>query len=219
EFRRVLFRSGFTMGEHAEMMAKINRISKEDQDEFAVLSHHRAATARENGVFAQEIVPMWPGPKFRACVDEDNIIRGDTSVEKMRDLKPAFDKRYGTLTAGNSSPLTDGAAVTLIGDEARAKALGLTPRARIKDVAFVGVDPYEQLLIGPAIAIPLLLKRNKLKIADIDRFEIHEAFAAQVLSCLSSMNSDEFMDRYFGEKALGEIPMDKLNVNGGAIAI
>jgi acetyl-CoA acyltransferase len=211
--------TGFTMGEHGEMMAKLNRISKEDQDRLAVESHRKAAAAQEAGYLDQEIVPVWPAPKYQACIDKDNIIRQDTSVEAMKGLKPAFDKKYGTLTAGNSSPLTDGAAVALIADEARAKALGLKPKTLIKDVVFVGVNPYEQLLIGPAIAIPLLLKRNGLGIKDIDRFEIHEAFAAQVLSCIQSMESDEFMDRYFGEKSIGEFPQDRLNVNGGAIAI
>jgi acetyl-CoA acyltransferase len=201
------------------MMAKINHISRRDQDQFAVDSHKKAAAAQERGVFEEEIVPVWPAPRYEQCVQKDNIIRPDTSVDAMKDLKPAFDKKYGTLTAGNYSPLTDGAAVALIADEARAKSLGLKPKAYIRDVVFVGVNPYEQLLVGPAIAIPLILKRNGLTLKDIDRFEIHEAFAAQVLSCLRSMESDEFMDRYFGAKALGSIPMDRLNVNGGAIAI
>lgn len=211
--------TGLTMGEHAEIMAKLNRISRQDQDVFAVESHKKAAAAQENGVFDQEIVPLWPVPRYEICVDKDNIIRPDTSLDAMANLKPAFDKRYGTLTAGNSSPLTDGAAVCLVADEARVKSAGLKAKARIKDVVFVGVDPYEQLLIGPALAIPLLLKRNNLKLNDIDRFEIHEAFAAQVLSCTRSMESDEFMERFFGTKSLGAFPMDRLNVNGGAIAI
>jgi acetyl-CoA acyltransferase len=211
--------TGYTMGEHGEMMAKINRISKEDQDRLAVESHKKAAHAQESGYFDQEIIPVWAAPRYETCVQKDNIIRADTSLEAMRELKPAFDKKYGTLTAGNSSPLTDGAAVALIADEARAKALGLKPKVLIKDVVFVGVNPYEQLLIGPALAIPLLLKRNGLTFADIDRFEIHEAFAAQVLSCTRSMESDEFMEKFFGQKGLGAFPMDKLNVNGGAIAI
>lgn len=211
--------TGFTMGEHAEMMAKINKVSREDQDQFAVDSHRKAAAAQESGYLDQEIVPVWPAPRHDQCIDKDNVIRRDTSVDQLKELKPAFDKKYGTLTAGNSSPLTDGAAVTLIGDEARVKSLGLKPKARIKDILFVGVNPYEQLLIGPAIAIPQLLKKNGLTLGDIDRFEIHEAFAAQVLSCVYSMESDEFMDRYFGTKALGKIPMDRVNVNGGALAI
>ena len=211
--------TGYTMGEHGEMMAKINRISREDQDTFSVESHRRAAAAQEAGRFDEEILPIWPAPKYEICVDKDNIVRADTSVQAMRDLKPAFDKKYGTLTAGNSSPLTDGAAVTLIADEQRAKTLGLKAKVRIKDIVFVGVNPYEQLLIGPAIAIPQILRRNGLTLKDIDLIEIHEAFAAQVLSCVRSMESDDFMGRYFGTKALGQFPMDKLNVNGGAIAI
>jgi acetyl-CoA acyltransferase len=211
--------TGFTMGEHAEMMAKFNMISREDQDRFAVDSHMKAAAAQEAGHFDAEIIPVWPSPKYGACVDKDNIIRPDTSVEAMSGLKPAFDRKYGTLTAGNSSPLTDGASITLIGDEQRVKALGYKPKALIRDAVFVAVNPYEQLLIGPAIAIPLLLKKTGLSVKDIDRYEIHEAFAAQVLSCVRSMESDTFMDRYFGEKSIGEFPADRLNVNGGAIAI
>jgi len=115
--------------------------------------------------------------------------------------------------------LTDGAAVTLIADEKRAKDLGFTPKTYIKDAVFTGVDPYDQLLIGPALAIPQLLKRNKLTLADIDLIEIHEAFAAQVLSCIQAMESNEFMQEHFGTASLGEFPMDKLNVNGGALAI
>ena len=211
--------TGFTMGEHAEMMAKINRISKHDQDLFAVESHKKAAAAVESGYFDAEIIPTWPTPKYAVCVDRDNMVRADTSIEALKDLKPAFDRRYGTITAGNASPLTDGAAVTLIADEARAKSLGLKAKARIKDMVFVGVNPYEQLLIGPAIAIPLLLKKNGITLNDIDLFEIHEAFAAQVLSCTRSMESTDFMERHFGTKALGAFPMDRVNVNGGALAI
>lgn len=211
--------TGYTMGEHGEMMAKLNRISKEDQDAFAVASHRNAAKAQEQGFFDAEIVPVWPAPRYEPCVDKDNIIRGDSTVEALANLKPAFDKRFGTLTAGNSSPLTDGSAVTLIADEKRATSLGLIPKVRIKDMVFVAVNPSDQLLIGPALAIPLLLKKNGLALQDIDRYEIHEAFAAQVLSCIRSMESDDFMDKHFGERSLGAFPMDKLNVNGGAIAI
>lgn len=211
--------TGLTMGEHAEIMAKLNEISRRDQDLLAVRSHMKAAAAQESGFLEQEIVPIWPGPKFSDCVEKDNIIRRDSTAEALAALRPAFDKRYGSITAANSSALTDGAAFSLIADEQRALALGLKPKARIKDFAFVGVNPYEQLLIGPAIAIPLLLRRNKLTLADIDRFEIHEAFAAQVISCIRAMNSKDFCDRYFGSKPFGEVPEDKLNVNGGAIAI
>ena len=212
--------TGLTMGEHAEIMAKLNRISREDQDRLALESHKKAAAAQESGKFADEIVPIWPTFGYKSCVDADNLIRRDSTLEALAQIRPAFDTEYGTLTAGNSSPLTDGAAVVLITDEARAKSLGLKPKSRILDFVFVGVDPAEQLLIGPALAIPLLLKRNKLGLKDVDLFEIHEAFAAQVLSCLNSMESKEFCERHFGDtKAFGSIPREKLNVNGGALAI
>jgi len=212
--------TGLTMGESAEIMAKIGKISREDQDRFAFESHQKAAAAQEKGYFDQEIVPVWPGSRFKECVDKDNVVRKDTTLEALSGLRPAFDKKYGTLTAGNSSPLTDGAAATIIADEGRARDLGLRPKARIRDFVFVGVDPKEELLIGPAIAIPLLLKRQGMTLANIDRFEIHEAFAAQVLRCLQAMESAEFNQRYFGDsKAFGTVDRTKLNVNGGAIAI
>jgi acetyl-CoA acetyltransferase family protein len=211
--------TGFTMGEHGEMMAKKNGISLDDQNSFAVTSHKNAYNAMSNGYFTDEITPIWPAPKYKGCIDSDNVIRPDASLESMTKLRPAFDRKYGSLNAGNSSPLTDGASATLIADEKRAKDLGLKPKAYIKDVLFIGMDPYDQLLIGPAIAIPLILKRNGLKLANVDLIEIHEAFAAQVLSCIRSMENSEFMDRYLGEPPIQEFPMDKLNVNGGAIAI
>ncbi|NRA65715.1 MAG: acetyl-CoA C-acyltransferase [Pseudobacteriovorax sp.] len=211
--------TGLTMGESAEIMAKLNHISRSEQDDFAASSHQKASAAQESGAFDEEVVPVWPSPKFD-CIEKDNIVRGDTSVDKLSKLKSVFDRKYGSLTAGNSSALTDGAAVSLIADEGLAKDLGLSPKSRIIDFTFVGIDPLEQLLIGPAIAIPHLLKRNKMTFEDIDLFEIHEAFAAQVLSCTKSMASADFCEKYFGDtKAFGEIPEDKLNVNGGAIAI
>lgn len=212
--------TGLTMGEHSEIMAKKNGISREEQDKFAVASHKKAFLAQESGVFADEIVPVWAPPSFKTCVDKDNLIRGDTTLEALAKLRPAFDKKYGTLTAGNSSALTDGAAACLIADAGFAKSIGLSPKATIRDVLFVGVNPHDQLLIGPALAIPLLLKRNNLTIKDIDLFEIHEAFAAQVLSCIKSMDSKAFCESYLGDsKPFGLIPEEKLNVNGGALAI
>ena len=213
--------TGMSMGEHAEIMAKLNGITRKDQDEFALLSHRNAAAAAESGKFKDEIVPVWPAPKFLKCIDQDNIIRADTSLDSLGQLKPAFDRKYGTITAGNASALTDGAAAVVIADEQYAtKELGLTPKARIRDFVFVGVNPYEQLLIGPALAIPMLLLRNKLGIIDIELFEIHEAFAAQVLSCLRSMESADFCSRHLGlSRAFGAIPPERVNVNGGAIAI
>lgn len=212
--------TGMSMGEHAEVMAKLNGITREAQDELALLSHQRAAAAQAAGKFSKEIVTVWPGPRFKDAVSQDNIIRADTTTEGLAKLRPAFDRKYGTITAGNASALTDGAAAVVIADQAKAKNLGLKPRALIKDMVFIGVNPYEQLLIGPAITVPMILMRNGLGITDIDLFEIHEAFAAQVLSCLRSMESTEFCARHLGlAHAFGEIPPDKINVNGGAIAI
>ena len=212
--------TGLTMGESAEVMAKKNSISREEQDLFAESSHKKAAAAQEKGYFAEEIIPIWPAPKFNPAVDADNLIRKDTSLEALAKLKPVFDRRYGTITAGNASPLTDGAAISLIADEEFARSIGLKPKMRILDTVMVGVDPFDQLLIGPALAIPMLLKRNKLEIDNIDLFEIHEAFAAQVLSCLKSMESKDFNMKYFGSnQAFGSIPREKINVNGGATAI
>ncbi len=212
--------TGLTMGESAEIMAVKNSISRKEQDVFAEASHKKAAAAQDKGYFAEEIVPIWPSPKFNPAVSADNLIRKDTSLEALAALNPVFDWKFGTITAGNASPLTDGAALSLIADEEFAKSIGLVPKMRILDTVMVAVDPFDQLLIGPAIAIPILLKRNKLEIANIDLFEVHEAFAAQVLSCLKSMESKEFNQKYFGSaQAFGSIPLEKLNVNGGATAI
>lgn len=212
--------TGLTMGESAEIMAKKNAITRDEQDAFAESSHRKASVAQEKGYFAQELITVWPSPKFNPAVSADNLIRKDTSLEALAKLKPVFDRKYGTITAGNASPLTDGAAVSLIADEEFARSIGLVPKLRILDTVMVGIDPFDQLLIGPAIAIPMLLKRNKLELADIDLFEIHEAFAAQVLSCLKSMESKDFNQKYFGfSQAFGSIPAEKINVNGGATAI
>jgi acetyl-CoA acetyltransferase family protein len=210
--------TGFSMGEHAEMMAKINNIAREDQDQVALRSHHRAAEAQN--FLAGEIVPVWPAPKYETMIPADNMVRADTSLEALSALRPVFDRQHGRITAGNASPLTDGAAVNLIADETFAKELGLKPQARIKDFCFVGVTPHPQLLLGPAVAIPMLLKRNGLSLADIDCYEIHEAFAAQVLSCVKCMADPEFMEKHFGDsKGFGELDMERVNRHGGAIAI
>ena len=212
--------TGFTMGEHAEQMAKLNTIPRAEQDEFALASHRKASAARQANKFADEICPIWPPPDYRQAVEADNIMRDDADLPSLQRLRPVFDRKYGSITAGSSSPLTDGAAITMIADQQRAKDLGLTAKAKILDFMFVGVDPFKQLLIGPAVVIPQILRRNKLSLKDIDLFEIHEAFAAQVLSCQRALASSDFCAAHGGNgKACGAIPEDKLNVNGGAIAI
>ena len=212
--------TGLTMGQHGEIMAEKNEISRKDQDLFALASHQKASQAQKKGILAEEILPLWPAPHYKDVIDHDTIIRSEGTLESLSKLKPVFSKPYGTLTAGNSSPLTDGAAATLVCDEKRAKALGFEPLVEVVDVEFVGCDPYDQLLVGPALAIPRILKKHRLKISDIDRFEIHEAFAAQTLSCLELMDRKKFFEDNFGtSRVLGRIPDEKINVNGGAIAI
>ena len=212
--------TGFTMGEHAEQMAKLNHIPRSEQDEFALASHQKASTARKENKLAAEICPIWLPPDYKKVVDADNIIRDDADLSSLQRLRPVFDRKYGSITAASSSPLTDGAAVTMITAAKRAQDLGLAAKAKIRDFMFVGVDPFKQLLIGPAVVIPQLLRRNKLSMKDIDLFEVHEAFAAQILSCQRALATADFFTTHFGtSKPCGEIPADKLNVNGGAIAI
>jgi acetyl-CoA acyltransferase len=209
--------TGQLMGEAAEDMVKRHGITREAQDEFAVRSHHRAAAAVASGRFADEIVPVeTPDGK---TIFADTIVRGDTTVEKMAKLRPAFAKD-GTLTAANSSALTDGAGAVLLMSEEKAKALGYKPRASFRSWHYVGVDPWDQLLIGPAIAMPKALERAGLEFKDIGLVDIHEAFAGQVLCVLKMLASDAFARERVGhEKALGEIPMEILNVHGGSVPL
>lgn len=210
-------RTGKSMGEHCELMAREWNISRAEQDALAAQSHHKAAAAYERGFYEDLLVP------FRA-VARDNILRADTSVEKLATLKPAFDKTsgHGTLTAGNSTPLTDGAAAVLLGSEDWARAHGLEVQAYFVDAQVTAVDFVhgEGLLMAPAWAVPQLLARNGLSVADFDFFEIHEAFAAQVLCTLRAWESDSFCRERLGlEAALGPIDPAKLNVVGSSLAL
>ncbi len=209
--------TGETMGESCEKMADRNGISRQAQDEFAVASHHRAAAAVESGRFLAEVctVRLSNGAEVIA----DGLIRADTSVEKLAKLRPAF-KRDGTITAGSSSPLTDGAAAVLLMNEEKARALGLSPLAVVRGWSYVGVDPLDQLLIGPALAIPKLLDRLGLNLRDLDLIDLHEAFAAQVLSVVQALESDAFARARLGKSsAVGKIDPARLNVHGGSLAI
>ncbi len=209
--------TGQVMGEAAEEMARRNEISRDAQDEFAARSHHRAAAAIATGRFDGEVVPVQT-PDGR-WVHADTLVRGDTSVEKLAPLRPVFAKD-GTLTAGNSTPLTDGAAAVLLMSEDKARALGLRPLARFASWSYVGVDPADQLLMGPALAMPKALDRAGLTLADIDLVDLHEAFAAQVLTILKMLGSDAFARARLGrERAVGEIDPARLNVHGGSIAL
>lgn len=209
--------TGEVMGEAAERMAERNGVTREEQDAFAVASHHRAAAAVASGRFADEIVPVTN--KKGQTVYADEIVRGDTSTEKLGRLRAAF-KKGGTLTAGNSSALTDGAACVLLMSEEKAKELGLAPLAAFRSWAYVGVDPADQLLMGPAIAMPKALDKAGMKLADIDRVDMHEAFAAQVLSVLRMLESDAFAKARLGkDAAVGTVDPERLNVHGGSVAL
>jgi acetyl-CoA acyltransferase len=211
--------TGLTMGESAEKMAKENAISRADQDEFAHRSHTLAAQAWADGRLREEVMPVFVPPSYEAF-DEDNLVRKDSELDAYAKLKPVFDRRYGTVTAGNSSPLTDGASALLLMSEKKAKALGFEALGYLRSYAFAAVDPAEQLLMGPAYAAPLALDRAELKLKNMDLIDMHEAFSAQVLSNIQALESDTFAQQKLGrDKRVGKIDWDKLNVSGGSIAL
>jgi len=211
--------TGESMGQSAEKMAKENGISREAQDQVALISHQRAAAATADGRIAAEIAPWFGGRNMDQVVTTDNLIRADTSLDALAKLKPVFDRRYGSVTAGNSSPLTDGAATVLVMTEEKARALGYTPLTRIRSYAVAAVDPGWQLLMGPAYAVPLALDRAGITWNDLGVVEIHEAFAAQVLSNAQAWASQAWADRLGRSRPVGEVDWDKTNVMGGSIAI
>lgn len=210
--------TGETMGESAEKMAKINGIPRGDQDHFALRSHRLAAAGTDDGRLTAEIVPVYVPPSFEPMTS-DNGIRADSTMEKLKSLKPVFDRKYGTVTAGNSSPLTDGASAVLLMREERARSLGYEPVAYIRSYAYAALDPGEQLLMGPVLAAPVALQRAGLSLGDMDLIEMHEAFAAQVLCNLHGFESRAWAERAGFSEPLGEVDRSKLNVMGGSIAI
>lgn len=213
--------TGLTMGESAEIMARKNGISREAQDELAERSHARAAAAWREGKLGGEVMAVPIPPRYERTSARDNIVREDATVEALARLQPVFDRKYGTITAGNASPLTDGAAALVLVSEEKARALGLRPLGFVRSWAYAALDPRDQLLQGPAYAAPIALDRaGGLGLADMDLVDMHEAFAAQVLSNLQAFASKEFAERELGRKApLGEVDPAKLNVNGGSIAL
>ena len=210
--------TGETMGVSAEHMAKANGITRQAQDELAVRSQATAAAAWENGILAAEVSSVTT-PEGKV-VDQDLLMRPGVTLQKLSRLKPAFDKKsgQGSLTAGNSSALTDGAAAVLIMSEAKAAELGFTPLAAIKSWSYVGVDPADQLLIGPAIAMPKALKKAGLTMADMDVIDIHEAFAAQVLSVTQKLADSQWCGSH-GCNDSCAVDESKLNILGGSIAL
>jgi len=211
--------TGESMGESAEKMAKLNSIAREEQDHFALRSHRLAAAGTADGRLTAEIMPVYVPPKFESVLTSDNGIREDTSYEALAALKPVFDRKYGSVTAGNSSPLTDGGACVLLMSEEKAKALGYSPLGIIRSYAYAALDPGEQLLQAPVLAAPVALKRAGLTLKDMDLVEMHEAFAAQVLSNLKGFESKYWAERAGFSQPVGEVDRAKLNVMGGSIAI
>ncbi|MGZ3742972.1 MAG: acetyl-CoA C-acetyltransferase [Pseudobdellovibrionaceae bacterium] len=209
-------RTGLSMGEHTELMVKEWKISREDQDQLTLLSHQNAAKAYDEGFF-DDLVFEFHG------IRRDGVVRKDTSLEKLAKLKPAFDRSpSGTLTAGNSSPLSDGSSAVVMCSDQGLKELGLQPWARFVDAQVAAVDFVhgEGLLMAPTKAVPKMLARNGLKLQDFDYYEIHEAFAGQVLCTLKAWESEEYCKKHLGlDKALGPIDRSKLNIKGSSVAI
>jgi acetyl-CoA acetyltransferase family protein len=208
--------SGLNMGETAEVLARRFHISREEQDAFALRSHQRAVAARER--LRAEIVPFYPPPHIEP-VNDDIGPREDQTMEKLARLKPLFDRNYGTVTAGNSCMITDGAAALIIASEERARALGLPYLGRIRAYGFAGCDPA-QMGLGPVYATRVALRRAGLGLNEVQLIEINEAFAAQVLAVRQAFASREFARDELGlDEPLGEIDLEITNVNGGAIAL
>ena len=214
------FSTGESMGQAAERMAKLNGISRQAQDDWALRSHRLSAAGTEDGRLTAEISVVYVPPSFSKVVERDNGIRSDSTPEKLGMLSPVFDRKFGSVTAGNASPLTDGASALVLINAEKARAEGLEPLGYVRSWAWTALDPASQLLQGPAYAAPLALDRAGLGMADIGLMEMHEAFAAQVLSNLQALDSREFAQRELGRStAVGHPDLDRINVMGGSLAI
>jgi acetyl-CoA acetyltransferase family protein len=211
--------AGINMGETAEVLAKRYGITREEQDRYSLESHRRVAQATASGRLKQEIMPVFLPPSYEQVIDSDVGFRSEQSLEALAKLKPVFDRRFGTVTAGNSSPITDGAAALVLASEERARAEGLPILGRIRSWAFAGCDPAAMGL-GPAYATPLALRQAGAEFRDVKLVEINEAFAAQVLACERAFASKEFASKELGRsEPIGEMDRSVTNVNGGAIAL
>jgi len=211
--------SELTMGQAAEKMAKENGISREDQDALAHRSHTNSAKAWEEGWFDEQVMSVIMGPEYQS-ISKDNLVRSGSELSKYARLKPVFDRDNGSVTAANSSPLTDGASAVILMSESKAKALGYIPLGYIKSFAFAAIDPNWQMLMGPSFASPKALDSAGLSLKDMDLIDMHEAFAAQVLSNTQAFASKKFaQERLNRNKAIGEIDFDKFNVSGSSISL
>lgn len=212
--------TGLTMGESAEKMAREAGIPRDAQDAFAHRSHTRAAQAWATGTFAPEVMHVVPPPAYDRPLAEDNLVRKDSDLASYGRLKPVFDRKYGTVTAGNSSPLTDGASALLLMTESKAKALGMKPLGYLRSWAYAALDPAGWMLMGPTHATPKALAKAGLRLSDMTVIDMHEAFAAQVLCNLQAFASAKYCSEKLGlSEPIGEIDDAKLNIHGGSIAV
>ncbi len=211
--------SGMIMGRTAEQLSREFHVDREEQDEFALLSHQRAVAAQKNGIFAEEIVPIPTYPDFAQILEHDIGPRENQSMEMLAKLKPYFDRRSGTVTVGNSSQVTDGAAVCLLMSEREARDRGIEPLGYLTDFAYASLEP-ERMGLGPVYATSKLFGHGKVSMQDIDYVEINEAFAAQVIACERAFSSNEFAKEFLGrDSKVGDLDRDRMNAHGGAIAL
>ncbi len=213
------YSTGETMGESCDKMAAKYGVGREEQDNYALRSHQKAAEATEKGWLDDQLFPVSFPPDFN-LIRHDNTFRADSSLEKLAQLKPAFIKPYGTVTAGNSSALSDGASAVLVASRPKAEELGLKPKVAFRNWTYVARQPDDELLIGPALAVPRLLDEAGLTLDEIDVFEFHEAFAGQILTVLKALDSNKFAKEKLGrEKKVGSIPLEKFNSWGGSLSL
>ena len=212
------YSTGLSMGQTAEQMAKSHHISREAQDQLTIESHQKAHQAWEAGWLDAEVMTAYPEP-YKKHISRDNNIRGDSQIEKLAKLKPVFDRKHGTVTAANSTPLTDGASAVMLMTESRAKELGYEPLGFIRSYAFTAIGVQQDMLMGPSYATPLALDRAGMKLSDLDLIDMHEAFAAQTLTNMKMFASHQFAQQHLNRsEAIGEIDPAKFNVLGGSIA-
>ncbi|MCG6302110.1 acetyl-CoA C-acyltransferase FadI [Vibrio vulnificus] len=212
------YSTGLSMGQTAEQMAKTHGITRAEQDALAHRSHTLASQAWRDGKIAGEVMTAFPEP-YKKWIAEDNNIRHDSTLEGYAKLRPAFDRQYGSVTAANSTPLTDGAAAVLLMREGRAKELGMEILGYIRGYAFSAIGVESDMLMGPSYATSKVLQSTGLALSDLTLIDMHEAFAAQALANVKMFASDKFAQENRGRsKAMGEIDMDKFNVLGGSIA-
>lgn len=213
------FTTGKVMGVCAEAMVKKFNVKRVDCDEFTVRSHALAVKAQQEGFFRDTLISVHI-PELNITVTEDDTPRADCTLDRVQKMKPIFDKSEGAITAAGSSRFTDGAAALLVTSEVAAKRMGLTPKAVVVDYQLSAVkDLHNEMLLGPAVSIPTLLQRNNISMSDIDVWELHEAFAAQILANLNCMQHTEFADEYYGGKVPGVLPIEKLNTWGGSLSL